>query len=562
FVGIGVGTGIDLANLQALAAATDGYATEMDLSDDLAWRTFDVVAALHTTRIAQVQATAVDAQGAPIADMVGYVRSAQLAEGEEVEWVGKRTVMAVAGKAAQPPAVPVALLLQGVQAGTPWTLRVELTSSENRTVTNAGYLPRLWAQRHIAARMLAKQAPAPACPAVTRGAKQPACPSEAQRRETRDEAIRQEVVALGKEYFLLSRHTSLLVLEPGMGDRTKTVQGNGITWAAYAMPLKIAVKTRPSTKVIAPPPLVTAGGTLWRLPVPVFAPAATMVMDLQQLESGGGVGQGFGRSGWGQGSGGVVTAATRGGGMAMDRMSDMQAAAGPPTESGTETSAVAEDAGKTADAAGEIAEAKSKRDLSGGLFASDGDQPSNAVGLGHLGLVEVADAKAAYRASGYLQRYLSRSDLLFDDLTEYLPAGMVDGFSYWQRWLQAQRGDDNKAPLQRDPAALALLAQARQALPPGTYQWGTQQVSIDATGRLGWQQTTGFGLAEQALYDGHRLQHRYHELQVQFDRPLDPASVDEMALALGNLPMWLGSAATFAPNLTITSPAPNQVAFT
>ncbi len=566
FVGIGVGTGVDLANLQGLAAATDGYATEMDLSDDLSWRTFDVVAALHTTRIAQVQATAVDAQGAPLANMVGYVRSAQLAEGEEIEWVGKR-----ANGPVNTTSAPVALLLQGVQAGVPWIMRVELAASENRTIVNAGYLPRLWAQRHIAARMLAKQAPAPECPRVTRGGRMPSCPSEAQRRETRDEGIRQEVVALGKEYFLLSRHTSLLVLEPGAGDRTNTVQGTGQTWATYAMPAKITVKTRSNTQVSAPPPVVTADGALWRQAVPVFALGSTLQMDLQQIESGAGIGQGFGRRGWGAGGGG----ATRASSAAQADLEDLrQQLPGPPPVTGNaysepEKDVVATSAPVPAEAVatqgtvsiGDATEAKAKRESSGGLFADDRDDQMGKMGLGHLGTISIAGERQWGGSGGYLQRYLSRNDSLFDDLTEYVPAGMVDGLSYWQRWLRAQRGDDSKATLQRDPAALALLAQARQALPPGTYQWGAHQVSIDAAGHLGWQSTTGFGLAEQALYDGHRVQHRYNELQLQFERTLAPNSIDEMALALGNLPIWLGSAATFAPNLSVTSPAPNQVAF-
>jgi len=45
FVGVGVGDGPDTQTLDALAAATGGYATTFDLSDDLGWRAFDLVAA-------------------------------------------------------------------------------------------------------------------------------------------------------------------------------------------------------------------------------------------------------------------------------------------------------------------------------------------------------------------------------------------------------------------------------------------------------------------------------------------------------------------------------------
>ena len=49
-----------------------------------------------------------------------------------------------------------------------------------------------------------------------------------------------EIVALGKQYFLLSRHTSLLVLENDeMYTRYGVTKGSGDTWAPYAMPSTI-----------------------------------------------------------------------------------------------------------------------------------------------------------------------------------------------------------------------------------------------------------------------------------------------------------------------------------
>ena len=53
----------------------------------------------------------------------------------------------------------------------------------------------------------------------------------------RDEADPPGVVALGKQYFLLSRHTSLLVLEnDAMYAQYGVRKGAGDTWAPYAMP--------------------------------------------------------------------------------------------------------------------------------------------------------------------------------------------------------------------------------------------------------------------------------------------------------------------------------------
>src|SRR6185312_16437747 len=123
-----------------------------------------------------------------------------------------------------------AVELTGNLDGAPWHDHIALPAGHD-----AGYLPRMWAQRHIAARLLAKHEPAPPC------AGEP-CPTDDQRREARDEQIRREVVALGKKYFLLSRHTSLLVLEnDAMYAQYDVPKGNGETWAPYKLPATIPV---------------------------------------------------------------------------------------------------------------------------------------------------------------------------------------------------------------------------------------------------------------------------------------------------------------------------------
>ncbi|HUJ62795.1 MAG TPA: VIT domain-containing protein, partial [Kofleriaceae bacterium] len=222
FIGVGVGDGPDTQTLDALAAATGGYATTIDLADDLGWRAFDLVAALHTARVTDVSAHLVDAAG-QLVPATAYLASPQLADGEELELVAK-----LAGDG-----TPAALVVDGTLDGAPWHRRIALDTPPH---ADAGYLPRMWAQRHIAARLLAKHEPPPPCT----GAR---CPSEADAREARDEAIRQEVVALGKRYFLLSRHTSLLVLEnDAMYAQYGVTKGSGDTWAPYALPATIPVE--------------------------------------------------------------------------------------------------------------------------------------------------------------------------------------------------------------------------------------------------------------------------------------------------------------------------------
>ena len=83
FIGLGVGDGVDLPVLDALADATGGLATHVDLGDDLAWRALDVVASLYTPRLTGLVAS-VDASGDPAdaALVSAYLRSRQVAVDE------------------------------------------------------------------------------------------------------------------------------------------------------------------------------------------------------------------------------------------------------------------------------------------------------------------------------------------------------------------------------------------------------------------------------------------------------------------------------------------------
>ncbi len=99
------------------------------------------------------------------------------------------------------------------------------------------------------------------------------CKTEQQVRDERDEAIRKEVVLLGKQYFLLSRHTSLIVLEnDAMYAKYGVRKGQGDTWAPYAMPATIPVVTMAQTK----PADVASDAELFRTPLQIFYAYANM----------------------------------------------------------------------------------------------------------------------------------------------------------------------------------------------------------------------------------------------------------------------------------------------
>src|SRR5262249_40189248 len=204
----------------------------------LGWRIFDLVSALPPAGVTGLAARLVDAHG-QLVPATAYLASPQLAEGEELELVAQ-----LAGDG-----IPAAVELTGMRNGAPWHQTIALDASGAPGAAHrraASYLPRLWAQRPIAAPLLAKHEPVgvPPCrPAVRPRGKPPVvCATEAGLREQGDGAIRKEVAALGKQYFLLSRHTSLLVLENDAMYATYGVtKGAGDTWAPYAMPKTIPV---------------------------------------------------------------------------------------------------------------------------------------------------------------------------------------------------------------------------------------------------------------------------------------------------------------------------------
>ena len=520
FVGVGIGDGPDTQTLHALAAATGGYATTIDLADDLAWRAFDLVAALHTARVTGLAARLVDAAGRPV-PATSYLASAQLADGEELELVAR-----LDGDAA-----PAAIELTGMRDGAPWQRTIPVAASRTGA---AGYLPRLWAQRHIAARLLAKHEPVvvPACPRDTPGSK-PACPSEAELRERRDEAIRKEIIGLGTQYFLLSRHTSLLVLEnDAMYAQYGVVKGNGETWAPYAMP-----PTIPRT-ILAPPatpvPVIAEDAPIVRPPLQVFSqyqPQGLALDERNVRARWGGLANAHDpQVGLGTGQGPTLLPRARGIvaepvplPVAVDRAAPL------PVQR--------QDVASTSDPfADELDAPRRKLQLATGAAGDlpSGLQPSSGMAF------QQAHTSVALWPGGLPSaiRLTYTGDPAFDDLTLLVPALSADATDRWRARLGTAR-----TPHTIDPAAGALLTRARGALPAGLYRWGDAELAVDAERRLGWRRTTEAGLEETAALDGTAWTRRYAELGLDVVRAL---ADDDLAVALEVLPIWIAEPARYA----------------
>ncbi len=513
FVGVGVGDGPDTQTLGGLAAATGGYATTMDLADDLGWRAFDLVAALHTTRVTGLTAALVGASG-PL-EATTYLAAPQLADGEEIELVAKLG-----------PTAPTTVELAGTVDGAPWKQTIALGAP----TSHAGYLPRLWAERHIAARLLAKH------DAVSGGA---------DAREARDEQIRREVVALGKKYFLLSRHTSLLVLEnDAMYAQYGVTKGAGDTWSPYVLPATIPVvhtpiPPAPAIAIAADAELVRSpfelffnydmgwGGAradlqqqLAILPGPLAMPDATLTRDRV-----------------------VVDAVAVPTGAASAQMGPTTGAVPRDLESDTSKAA------KTvaSDDLGEVA---------GGLFGTERGESVGGFGFGMAGhgagygggRASIGDGYFSRRQAVYGQGLTPRLDSAanpaFDDLTTFVPALVDDAADTIRRQL----GTPSTHTI--GESAKTLLTRARASLAAGVYRWGESEITVDTAHRLGWKRTTETGLVEHAAFDGAVWMRRYPELGLDVTRSI---AADDVAFGLGYLPLWIAEPAHYAQYFDVSA---------
>jgi tetratricopeptide (TPR) repeat protein len=564
FVGVGVGDGPDTQTLDALAAATGGFAATFDLSDDLRWRAFDLIAALHTSRVTGVTARIVDGAG-QLVPATAYLPSAQLADGEQLQLVAK-----LAGSG-----TPAAIELTGTRGNAPWKQTIKLAAPAS---PNAGYLPRLWAQQHIAARLLAKHDAivVPPCTAqvATRTTAAVPCATEAELRAKRDEEIRQEIVTLGKQYFLLSRHTSLLVLEnDAMYAQYGVRKGSGDTWAPYALPAKIPVVTTASVGPV--PSSVADDAELVRDPIQLFATNAYDYRDdgdggwafaneeqtigvgrFGMIGHGSGTGSGFGRGGM-RGRESSVADQTRATLNLVPRTATQNPFADDEAEVGGAV-AVSETRGgfferkmgKTAEKAGPIMPKKAASVRTGELRIS--------------GLTDMRSQRWRRTANRHFVSYgagpLSPvhltypNELAFDDVTAFVPALVPDAADDWRDQLRAIAGNATAFPI--DDGAKRLLGEARRSLPAGIYRWNDVELMVDSARRLGWRRTTDMGLVEAAGFDGSALVRRYAELGLTATRPMTD---DALVLSLAYLPIFIAEPAQYARWFEVKSRGSHEV---
>ena len=444
-----------------------------------------------------------------------------------------------------------------------------------RPAGDPGYLPRMWAKRRIAALLRDKLDDVPC-------AGDP-CPSPEELREAHRETLRKEIVALGNRYFLLSRHTSLLVLEnDAMYARYGVPRTRPAEWAPYHLPATIQVPPRPpARRALA---AGTAQAVLVRTPQPVFYRQDQQAM-LESTDGwwsgptaqpmGGFAGPGAGRD-W------VVTRGRAPRTTApLGRLGRGTATSTPPNR---ETLFEAERRRRPRTRASRCRRRpaprrrptsrhsrrwpttqrgprrghrdhhrprarrlrhhrprrrrrRHRRGATAGAGARPRAGPARAcsartpsykyggLGLGPMQAGQLAPISMA-----------SPSDPRLDDLTDQVPGFFPGPFD-------AAAGELHRAGHGKhgsiDPAARALLDAARRQIKPGAYRWGDgPEVTVDAAGRLGWRVRDDSGLDELDSYDGTTWRRAYPELGLELVRPIGD---DEPALYGTVLPVLLAS---------------------
>ena len=200
FVGVGVGKKVDSLFLQTAADRTGGTFTTINANEDVDWRVFDLLASMNTTRMTNIKVELLDKDDRLI-DAIVYPSASILAAGETL------TVTAMSESA-----FPSAVRFKG-RVGTELITK---TAQVSDAKTNADYLPRLWAKRHIDELLKS------------------------------DMSDKEDIISLSKEFYIVTPYTSLIVLEDDkMYEEYNVERGRTDHWAAYDAPKEIDVVREP-----------------------------------------------------------------------------------------------------------------------------------------------------------------------------------------------------------------------------------------------------------------------------------------------------------------------------
>ena len=200
FIGVGIGKKVDSLFLQEAANRTGGTFATINPNEDIDWRVFDLLASINTPRMTNIQVELLD-ENDGLMEAIAYPSSTVLAAGETL------TVTAMSDKS-----LPASIRFQG-RVGTELVTK---TASVKKAKTDAEYLPRLWAKRHIDELLKS------------------------------DMSDKEEIISLSKDFYVVTPHTSLIVLEDdAMYQEYDVERGRKDHWASYDAPKEIEVIKEP-----------------------------------------------------------------------------------------------------------------------------------------------------------------------------------------------------------------------------------------------------------------------------------------------------------------------------
>lgn len=497
FVAVSFGPAYDAPALERLAAAGAGLHVHVAEGDAVEWKALELLTTLTTVRVLELDARLLDAEGNTIAADRSHADAQSLADGESLELLAEL-------RADDPD--PVAVELRGRAGDASWQRRFELPSA---TTDDARWLPRAWAQAHVAA--------------LT---------------ESGVEAHADEITALGLAHFLVTPTTSLLVLENEEMYRDFDVhRPSPDAWAAYDAPErievvregKLAIAGHGQYVVRTPVEMLSESGASWAVRTrgwgPMVQVAAAEPFGFGGLgligtgRGGGGSGFGFGLEGTiGLGSSGLIGKGGGGGSEAGF------AGRGGPRRPSAETSSPKADAfgGFVRREAGPLSWGSNRQqarvdDLADRRSADTKFASTVVTGAFH------AHASAYSTSMPWPVARHYAGDPRLDDIGELVPALFEEPFDLAREQLLLTGLDGSRGSIQPDAAELIAAARAAQAnmrfeLPEG----GT--LDIDGDGRFEVLSRRWGFLDERVRYDGEQLRADYPELGVSVVRAVGPTS--------------------------------------
>lgn len=491
-VAVAVGDGTDERTLEALADASGGLTARVSAGEDPGWRAFEILSTLAAPRVVDLTAELLDAEGKAVEDLEPLLSTRRLAHGEGMSVLARTSASAELEVST--------LRLRGTRAGEPWSQDIALTAQS----LEARYLPRLWAKARVDAWL-----------------------------DEGEDAKPAEITELGMEHFLITPHTSLLVLEnDAMYKEFKVTRPSAEDWAHYESPAEVRVVYEPAD---ADPLGLGAPGEelVLRDPAPVLSMPGALTAGITSTISVGNLGlRGTGRGGGGFGLSASpdidAPAAATG---ASIRWADADQWRGgdlrDTTLRGTRQDAKTSDFTRVieqpidAQAVGKTVKAKSTSSSWGGGKAA---RRSRGPAVGRFAAhISTRGGYYGYRYGGVNLPWPSAmhysGDLRLNDLTMFVPGMFADGYDYAREELAIASLDAEGGSMTAE--ARTLVEAAREALDAATYDLPDgATLSLAADGTFTLTRTTAEGLDERLIYDGENAYSLYEELGLAVRRKI------------------------------------------